>query len=143
MSNVLRALAGACLFIGIFSAADAAAGGRHVLEPVAWFILEFALLWANARLFAAKGDQRALPSGEPAQRPVWVRQQFAQTVPATYVSLEARRSSSEDTGGSNIRQAVTGRRAHPPIRHFARARTPPSLPQHEPGAARRVRDRGQ
>jgi hypothetical protein len=137
MSNVFRALAGVCLFIGIFNAADAAAGGRHPLEAVIWFALQLALLWVNARHFGAKDDQRDKPSGEPAQRPTWVRQQFAETVPATYFSFES------DTAGSNIRQAVTGCRAHPPIRHFARVRTPHSLRHHEQGGARSVRDRGQ
>ena len=47
MSTLLRILAGVCLLMGIFSAVDALAGRRQVIEAATWFVLEFALLWVN------------------------------------------------------------------------------------------------
>lgn len=88
MSKLLRHLAFVCLVLGVVCAVQAPANALYWVAAGVWVLLALVVLWLNARL--ARGAQSLVPRGTRSERSPWLRQPFAETVPATYTSRESR-----------------------------------------------------
>lgn len=87
MSLFLRALALVCLLLGVVCALHAPADAQYAVEAAVWFSLELFLLWLSSRRFGAKHASQQSTKGD---KPAWLRQQFAETVPAAPPTPEKR-----------------------------------------------------